>query len=387
MLKERLKYLAGLLLVIGLVLSISVSGAAIEVGEVPQDVEDEFIYEPEGIEVESWVQGLEIPWQLIFLPESDRALVTERPGRIRLIENGELRSDVYADINAAHYGEGGLMGIDYHPDFPEQPYLYIMYTYQNEAGDYYNRISRLTDYGDYAGDEVVILDEIPAGQNHNGGRLKFGPDRKLYATAGDTWQRQLAQDLDSLAGKILRLNPDGTIPEDNPFKDSYVYSLGHRNPQGLAWNQEGVLFISDHGPSGEAGLRNKDMVKVIEPGGNYGWPVRIGSFEDNKYLDPIVMWPETVPPSGAEFVDGELFIATLWSRALVRLSLEKVDQYDYNVTSIERWFAEGSTSGRFGRLRDVNKGPDGNLYILTSNRDGRGSPLPDDDQIYRIIID
>ncbi|MFN2364812.1 MAG: sorbosone dehydrogenase family protein, partial [Halarsenatibacteraceae bacterium] len=332
MLKDRFKCLAGILLVIGLVLSISVSGTAIEVGEVPQDVEEEFIYEPAGIEVESWVQGLEIPWQLIFLPESDRALVTERPGRIRLIENGELRSDVYADINAAHYGEGGLMGIDYHPDFPEEPYLYIMYTYQNQAGDYYNRISRLTDYGDSAGDEEVILDEIPAGQNHNGGRLKFGPDSKLYATAGDTWRRQLAQDLDSLAGKILRLNPDGTIPEDNPFEDSYIYSLGHRNPQGLAWNQEGVLFISDHGPSGEAGLQNKDMIKVIEPGGNYGWPERIGYFGDDQYLDPIVMWPYSVPPAGAEFVDGEVFIATLRSRALIKLSLEKVAQYDYNVT-------------------------------------------------------
>ncbi|MFW5993699.1 MAG: PQQ-dependent sugar dehydrogenase [Halanaerobiaceae bacterium] len=387
MLKNKINYLSIILLVIGLVFASSSAGAAIEVGEVPQDVEEEFIYEPEGIEVESWVQDLEIPWQLIFLPESDRALVTERPGRIRLIKNGELRSDLYADIDAAHYGEGGLMGIDYHPDFPEEPYLYIMYTYQNQAGDYYNRISRLTDNGDTAGDEEVILDEIPAGQNHNGGRIKFGPDKKLYATTGDTWQRQLAQDLDSLAGKILRLNPDGTIPEDNPFEDSYVYSLGHRNPQGLAWNQEGVLFISDHGPSGEDGLQNKDMVKVIEPGGNYGWPERIGYFGDGKYLDPLIMWPDSVPPSGAEFVGNDLFIATLRSRALIRVSLEEVAQDEYNVNGIERWFAEESSSGRFGRLRDVNRGPDGNLYILTSNRDGRGSPLEGDDQIYRIIID
>jgi len=385
--KSRLNNLLIILLVFGFVISFSVIGAAIEVGEVPQDVEDQFIYEPEGVEVESWVQGLEIPWQLIFLPESDRALVTERPGQIRLIENGELRSDVYADIDAAHYGEGGLMGVDYHPDFPDEPYLYIMYTYQNEAGDYFNRISRLTDYGDYAGDEEVILDEIPAGQNHNGGRLKFGPDDKLYATTGDIWQRDLAQDLDSLAGKILRLNPDGSIPEDNPFEDSYVYSLGHRNPQGLAWNEEGTLFISDHGPSGESGLQAKDMVKVIKPGGNYGWPERIGYFGDGEYLDPIVMWSEAVPPSGAEFVDGDLFIATLRSRALVKISLEEYDRYEYNVNSIERWFAEGSSAGRYGRLRDVNRGPDGDLYILTSNRDGRGSPLSGDDQIYRVIID
>lgn len=385
--KNKLNYIFAIILVSGLVFSLSFSGVAIEVGEVPQDVEDEFIYEPAGVEVESWVQNLEIPWQLIFLPESDRALVTERPGRVRLIENGELREEVYADIDAAHYGEGGLMGIDYHPDFPEEPYLYIMYTYQNQAGDYYNRISRLTDFGDYGGEEEVILDEIPAAQNHNGGRLKFGPDDMLYATTGDIWQRDLAQNLDSLAGKILRMNADGSIPEDNPFDDSYVYSLGHRNPQGLAWNDDGVLFISDHGPSGETGLQAKDMVKVIEPGGNYGWPERIGYFGDGEFIDPIMMWPEAVPPAGAEFVDGELFIATLRSRSLIKLSLAEEGEFDYNVTSIDRWFAEDSFAGRYGRLRDVNKGPDGNLYVLTSNRDGRGSPLEGDDQIYRLTID
>ncbi|MGM0419417.1 MAG: PQQ-dependent sugar dehydrogenase [Bacillota bacterium] len=364
-----------------------VGGETIEVGAVPQDVEDEFIFEPDNVRVEAWVEELQIPWQLVFLPESDRALVTERPGRIRLINDGVLREKPYADIDVAHRGEGGLMGLTHHPEFPTEPYLYIMYTYQADTGTYYNRISRLTDFGDTAGDEKVLLDQIPAGRNHNGGRLKFGPDAKLYATTGDTYQRELAQDLDNLAGKILRLNSDGTIPEDNPYSGSPVYSYGHRNPQGLAWNKRGHLFISDHGPSGEDGLQAKDMIKVIQPGGNYGWPIRIGSFGDGEYRDPLVLWPEnSVPPSGAVFYQEELYVATLGSRALINISVNHLENYNYEVDSIERWFAEGNFSGKYGRFRDVVVGPDKNLYLLTSNRDGRGSPLPGDDKIYQLEI-
>lgn len=366
----------------------SFSLQAIEVGDVPQDIAEDFVYEPDGITVESWVEELEIPWQLIFMPESERALVTERPGRIRLIENGELNENNYLNVDAEHIGEGGLMGMDHHPNFSEEPYIYFMYTYENEEGELYNRVSRVKDRGNYGEEEEVILDHIPAGRTHNGGRIRFGPDDKLYVTTGDVWERWLAQDLNSLAGKILRLNPDGSIPEDNPFADSYVYSLGHRNPQGLAWNDRGQLFISDHGPSGEEGLQAKDMVKVIQSGGNYGWPERIGYFGDGEYYDPLVFWPdEAVPPSGAEFIDDNLFIATLRSRALVKISLDIDQNEKYKVKNIDRWFAEGHYSGRFGRLRDVNLGPDNALYVLTSNRDGRGSPLPGDDKIYRIIID
>lgn len=362
-------------------------GDAIEVGDVPQNVEDDFILEPDDVRVEPWVKELEIPWQLIFLPESDRALVTERPGRIRLIKEGILRDEPYANIKVAHRGEGGLMGLAHHPDFPTKPYLYIMYTYQADTGTYYNRISRLTDFGDSGGEEKVLLDQIPAGRNHNGGRLKFGPDAKLYATTGDTYQRELAQDLDSLAGKILRINPDGTVPGDNPYSGSPVYSYGHRNPQGLAWNERGHLFISDHGPSGEDGLQAKDMIKVIQPGGNYGWPVRIGYFGDGQYLDPLVLWPDhSVPPSGAVFYQEELYVATLGSRALLNISVNHLEDYNYEVESIERWFAEGNFTGRYGRFRDVVVGPDDKLYLLTSNRDGRGSPLPGDDKIYQLEI-
>ena len=386
--KIFLRYVIFLLAVFSLLLSFTGQGLAIEVGETPQDVDDVFIYEPEGVEVESWVENLEIPWQLIFLPESDRALVTERPGRIRLIENGSLAEANYAELDAAHVGEGGLLGLAHHPELPAEPYIYTMYTYQHEDGNYYNRISRLTDRGSSADSEEVILDNIPAARIHNGGRIKFGPDDRLYITTGDVGQPGLAQRKDNLAGKILRLNPDGSLPEDNPYQDSPVYSLGHRNPQGLAWNSAGDLFISDHGPSGENGLQAKDMIKLIEPGGNYGWPNRIGYFGDGEYHDPLIMWPDAaVPPSGAVFLNDVLYVATLRSRALLRISFETEDELQYQAAEIERWFAQDNYSGRYGRLRDVNSGPDGSLYLLTSNRDGRGSPLPGDDKIYRLKID
>ncbi len=377
-----------LMLVFSLVLSFTAQGLAIEVGETPQDVDDVFIYEPDGVEVESWVEELEIPWQLIFLPESDRALVTERPGRIRLIENSSLAEANYAELDVAHIGEGGLMGLTHHPEFPEEPYIYTMYTYQHEDGNYYNRVSRLTDRGSYADSEEVILDNIPASRVHNGGRISFGPDGRLYITTGDAGQPSLAQGLDNLAGKILRINPDGSFPEDNPYQDSPIYSLGHRNPQGLAWNSADDLFISDHGPSGESGLQAKDMIKMIEPGGNYGWPNRIGYFGDGEYHDPLIMWPDAaVPPSGAVFLDDVLYVATLRSRALLRISFAAEGENKYQAVEIERWFAQDVYSGRYGRLRDINLGPDGNLYLLTSNRDGRGSPLPGDDKIYRLEVE
>lgn len=360
--------------------------ADIKVGQIPQDVEDVFRPEVEEFEVSNWVTGLEIPWQLIFLPDSERALVTERPGRIRLIKKGQLQEEPYAEIDVAHIGEGGLLGMTVHPQFPEKPYIYIMYTYRNQEEELKNRVVRLIDQGDHAEEEEeVIWDDIPGGRNHNGGRIAFGPDDMLYITTGDTFQREIAQQKDNLGGKILRITASGEIPTDNPFSDSPVYSLGHRNPQGLAWHPEtDELFISDHGPSGEEGLRAKDMVKVIAPGGNYGWPRVIGYHQDNEYRNPLIIWEPSVPPSGATFYNNELLIATLRSEALINIKLEYKDEFDYQVKEIERWFASDSSNGRYGRLRDIVTGPDGALYLLTSNRDGRGSPQNDDDRILRL---
>lgn len=367
------------------------------VGSAPQKVEDEFVPHPPGYRAVAWVQGLEVPWSLVFLPDG-RALVSERPGRIRLIRDGVLQEEPYAVLAAveggkgligfvlelAVGGEGGLMGLALHPDFPEEPYLYAMHTYRGPDG-VKNRVIRLEDRGDHGRFDKVIIENIPGGLNHNGGRIAFGPDGMLYVTTGETFEAQLAADLNSLGGKILRLTPEGKVPEDNPFPDSPVYSFGHRNPQGLAWHPEtGQLFASEHGPSGEFGLRAHDEINVIRPGGNYGWPNVVGAPGLKPYADPLVVWKETaVPPAGMAFYDGDLFVAVLGSGALIRISLAQLGP-GYRVERIERWFAQAPHETRLGRIRDVVAAPDGRLYFLTSNRDGRGSPRPGDDKIYRL---
>jgi glucose/arabinose dehydrogenase len=338
----------------------------------------------EEVNVEVWVENLEIPWSLVFLSR-DRALVSERPGRIRLIENGRLRKEPYAVINVSHIGEGGLMGIALHPEFPAKPYLYAMHTYR-KGGKLYNRVIRLRALEDKAVMDKIIVDDIPGGRFHNGGRIAFGPDGMLYITTGEIFQAELAQDLSSLGGKILRVKPDGSIPGDNPFPGSPIYSYGHRNPQGIAWHPvTGDLFESEHGPSGEFAASANDEINVIVKGGNYGWPRVIGIGGKKEYIDPIVLWKEhATPPSGITFYRGDLFVATLRSQALIRIKLSVLDG-GYRVERIERWFAKNYQEGVFGRIRDVVAGPDGFLYFLTNNRDGRGFPRPGDDKIYRIV--
>jgi len=354
------------------------------VGQKPQKVEDIYLPDGDKVEVKVWVQGLEIPWSLVFLPDG-RALVSERPGRIRLIENGKLVPEPYMIINVKHIGEGGLMGLAVHPDFPNKPYIYAMYTYESD-GKIFNRVIRIKDEGRKGVFDKVIIDSILGARFHNGGRIKFGPDKMLYITTGEIFKGELAQDLNSLNGKILRLTPDGEIPSDNPFPNSPIYSYGHRNPQGLAWHPEtGDLFESEHGPSGEYGRFGHDEINIIVKGGNYGWPKVIGAPGEKEYIDPIVVWKDATPPSGMTFYKGDLFVATLRSEALIRIKLQRSGK-SYKVTKIERWFAFDKRRGKYGRLRDVVVGPDGNLYVLTSNRDGRGNPQPGDDKIYQIIF-
>ncbi|MCS6964034.1 sorbosone dehydrogenase family protein [Thermoflexus sp.] len=336
--------------------------------------------------VEVVAAGLEVPWALAFAPDG-RIFVTERPGRIRVIENGQLRPEPVAVLPVAATGEGGLMGLALDPNFAQNGQLYVMYTYRS-GGALRNRISRLTLRGNTAGEEMVLVDNIPGANIHNGGRLAFGPDGKLYATTGDAAQRNLAQQLDSLAGKILRLNPDGTIPPDNPFPGSYVYSYGHRNPQGLAWHPTtGQLYSTEHGPTGEMGLCCRDELNLIRPGGNYGWPRVTGIAGDPRFIDPILYSGEesTWAPAGMAFVTGDrlvpwkdhLFFATLRGQHLHHVVLGP------DGTSVV--FHEELFRGEFGRIRDVVMGPDGALYFTTSNRDGRGQPRSGDDRILRIV--
>jgi quinoprotein glucose dehydrogenase len=373
-----------LFLVMAVCLFAAPSRAQIVTGPAPQRVADTYVAGGPGVEVTSVVTGLEIPWSLVFLPDG-RWLVSERPGRIRVVAGGQLRAAPLATVDVVQRGEGGLMGLALHPDFARTPFLYAMLTARTPTGAV-NRVVRLRVTGDTASLDRVIVDNIRAGTNHNGGRIAFGPDGMLYIGTGETFERALAQIPDGLNGKILRVTPDGAVPPDNPRPGSPVYSLGNRNVQGLAWEpQTRELFASEHGPSGEGGLRAYDEINVIRAGGNYGWGLMVGAPGRPGFIDPLVAWPDTTtPPSGMAFWRGDLMVATLASQALIRISVARQGD-GWAATRIERWFvAQRGGRGTFGRLRDAVVGPDGALYVLTNNRDGRGAPQPGDDRILRL---
>lgn len=338
-----------------------------------------------SVQVEVVVRNLEIPWAADFAPDG-RIFLTERPGRIRIIRQGQLDPQPWATLPVAHVGEGGLLGLVLAPDFPRTGFVYIYHTYEQD-GKLWNRVVRMVERQGRGQIDRVLLDRIPGASVHDGGRLKFGPDGKLYITTGDSRQPSLAQDRTSLAGKILRINADGTIPADNPFPNSPVYSFGNRNAQGLAWHPDTkVMFESEHGPSGEFGLCCHDEINIIESGKNYGWPHKAGVGGVPEYVDPIAESgaSATWAPSGALIPNsgpwrGSLLVATLRGAHLRRFVLLPPDFR--RVLRQEMYF-----SGELGRLRDIEQGPDGSLYLLTSNRDGRGRPTPDDDRFLRIVF-
>lgn len=335
------------------------------------------------IEVQTVAENLDVPWAIAFAPDG-RMFVTERVGKVRVIENGALQSEPMLTLNVGRV-EGGLLGIALDPDFEANSNVYLYYTY-SEFLSTYNRVSKFSESNNKLHDEVILIDKIPGAAVHDGGRIKFGPDGKLYVTTGDAANAMLAQDLNSLAGKILRINPDGTIPPDNPFSDSPVYSYGHRNPQGLDWDKtSGSLVISEHGPSGDRGFAH-DEFNLIMAGQNYGWPYVVGDEIDPKFTSPLfhtgnVAWA----PSGAAFYNQDK-IPSLQGKFLVaNLRGTHIHVFDFD-SEKNTLVSEGSIlSASFGRLRDVSVGNDGYLYVLTSNRDGRGSPSINDDRILRII--
>jgi glucose/arabinose dehydrogenase len=335
-----------------------------------------------NLKVETVAENLEIPWAIAFSPDG-RIFFTEREGQVRIIENGILIQDPALTTRVGG-GEGGLLGLALDPEFEKNHHVYLYYTY-SELLSTYNRVSRFTENENKLSDEMILLDKIPGSAIHDGGRLRFGPDGKLYITTGDAANADLSQSLSSLAGKILRINTDGTIPSDNPFAGSPVYSYGHRNPQGLDWDPTtNKLVVAEHGPSGERGFAH-DEINIIEAGKNYGWPHIIGDHTDPKYVSPLFHTGDTTwAPSGTSFYNsntipflkGKFLVANLRG---VHLHVFEIDTTQNKLISEESLF-----SGQFGRLRDVGVDKDGYIYLLTSNRDGRGSPAPTDDRILRL---
>ncbi len=343
---------------------------------------------PATASVEVLIRGLDTPWALAFAPDG-RLFVTERGGRVRIIANGALQSAPWATIavTARPGAESGLLGLALDPDFARNGFVYLAYSYIAGTGRTQNRLSRFRDDGAGHGvEEKILLDGALGATNHDGGRVKFGPDGKLWWTMGDAGNDRTAQDTGALNGKILRLEKDGGVPADNPFPNSYVYSFGHRNPQGLAWHPDTlVLYETEHGPSGLPPACCHDEVNLIEPGANYGWPAVYGIAHDSRFRDPLLESgaTETWAPSGAAFVTsgpfrGSFVFATLAGRHLHRV----VFAADGRTVVVSEKLLENA----YGRLRDVVEGPDGLLYVLTSNRDGRGSPIPDDDRLLRVTL-
>jgi glucose/arabinose dehydrogenase len=338
-----------------------------------------------SLTVSTFVDGLEVPWSLAFTSPA-RMLVTERPGRVRVIENGRLLPQplaVIADVESR--GETGLMGLALAPDYPKSRLLYVSYAY-NGNGGILVRVVRFRDDGTGLSQRTIIVEGLPAAQFHAGCRLRFGPDGKLYVTTGDATTREIAQKMDSLGGKTLRLNPDGTIPPDNPFPGSPIFSLGHRNSQGLDWQPgTNLQFQTEHGPSGFDGPGGGDEVNIVEAGKNYGWPVTHHKLSRAGMVSPLLEFTPAIAPSGASFVTGgrlpglrgDFLFACLVGERLVRVRLDPKDPR--RVLSVEDFFER-----QYGRLREVQNGPDGAIYFSTSNRDGRGSVRRGDDRILRL---
>ena len=288
-------------------------------------------------------EGLQIPWEIAFLPDG-RIILTERPGSVRLIDaSGALIEQPLLVIDdVAATGEGGLLGLALHPEFSQTGWVYLYYTYRLDGG-LANRVVRYTMQGSSLVDRSIVIEGIPGGGIHDGGRIKFGPDGRLYIGAGDSGVADLAQDLDSLAGKILRLNDDGTIPPDNPFPGSPVYSYGHRNPQGLAWDDRGRLWETEHGSSAF------DELNLIQAGGNYGWPVVRGDGAAAGMIAPVHhSGNDTWAPSGLEFFDGSL-----------STNCEQLLRFDPATNELSRHF-----NGSFGQLRNVYSSCPANCFIF-----------------------
>lgn len=317
--------------------------------------------------LEVLAEGLQTPWALDF--QGNTMYVSERKGTVAKIEGTSVKRQAVRLQKPLHAeGEGGFLGFVLAADFSNRKQAFAYHTY-TEGGAVWNRVVVLKENADGWVEEKALLERIPGSRNHNGGRLALGPDKQLYVTTGDANVTDLAQNRDSLAGKILRMTPDGQVPKDNPFPGSYVYSYGHRNSQGIAWTSDGAMFASEHGPSGSPA--GHDEMNQIKAGANYGWPLMIGDEQREGMVSPLYhTGSKAIAPSGIAIGgNGQIWVAALRGEALFR--------YDPKTKSINAVLEE------LGRLRDV-KIRDGYVYVLTNNTDGRGVPKTGDDRLVRM---
>lgn len=341
-------------------------GDAGDVGfEAPSHEDDE----PEEAPIVTFADNLHVPWEVAFLPDGNM-IVTERDGHLWRFGTSPASVTVPGVVEIS---EGGLLGLAVPPDEAESKRIYLYYTTRSD-GKLMNRVSSFRFEDDVLSDEKIVIDAIPAGNYHDGGRIAFGPDGKLYVTTGDAGDGARSQDKKSLAGKILRVNRDGSIPADNPFRNA-VWSYGHRNPQGIAWDDEDRLWATEHGRSGlKSGF---DELNLIVKGGNYGWPDIEGDEKKAGMIAPVkhsgadVTWA----PSGMAFAGDSLWFSGLRGESLYQATVA-------DDGTISKFRAR--LRGEFGRIRAVVKSPDGDFYVTTSNDDGRGKLRSGDDRVLRI---
>ena len=322
--------------------------------------------------VEIIAEGLQAP-RSIDISKDGRIFISEKRGSIRVVDNGTLLTEPVGDIKAENIGDAGLLGLTLHPNFTQNHLFYVYYTYSNSTG-LFNKVLMLKESNNRIIDSKTILDGIPGNDYRDGGRIKFGLDGKLYVSTGDASIPELSQDLNSLAGKILRINEDGTIPQDNPFSNSPVYAYGFRNVQGLAWApNSGALYSSDQGGAGN------DEINLISPGKNYGWPHEEcnSNDDDNRYTPPLLCFNPSLEPSGIAFAfsnklgyQNHLIVATLKGSHLRDIDFDSGSQNTILVG--------------YGRIIDLVESEDGSIYVLTSNTDGRALPQQGDDKILRL---
>jgi glucose/arabinose dehydrogenase len=313
-------------------------------------------------------QGLAVPWGITFLPDGSALIAQRDKATVLLLTRAGKVREVGAVEDVTPTSEGGLLGLAVSPSYATDR---TVYAYLTTDAD--NRVVTMPFDGEHLGAATPILTGIPRGEIHDGGRIAFGPDRKLYVTTGETGDSSLAQDRASLGGKILRINPDGSVPRDNPFPGSPVWSYGHRNVQGITWDAQGRLWASEFGSD------FWDELNLIEPGDNYGWPIGEGALHKPDYVDPVLQWKtDDASPSGIAFLRGNLWMAGLHGARLYRIPVRA----DGSVGEPGAFFADD-----YGRLRTVVATPGGALWFTTSNRDGRadsGFPTPVDDRLFEI---